>query len=87
MVCYTEEVLMKLNDYIDWLAKNPKTMTLTYEQSCELCEDISKTQASDIPKEFHCDIEDLLVERLNSNAVDRHLVAPLEILLTSLREE
>lgn len=77
---------MKLKDYIDSLEKQPTSITLTHEQSCELCEDISRAQLADIPEEFYCDIEDLLVERLNSNAVERHLVAPLERLLTSLRE-
>jgi len=78
---------MKLKDYLDCLDENPHVITLTYAQSCELCEDISKKQISDIPKEYHPEIESLLVERLNSNAVERYLVAPLERLLTSLHEE
>lgn len=78
---------MKLKCYLDWLAENPQIMTLTYEQSRELCEDISIKQVSDIPNEYRREIETLLVDRLNSNAVERHLVEPLERLLTSLREE
>ncbi len=78
---------MKLNDYLSFLAQHPPIIKLTYEQSCELCEDLSKIQPADIPEEYHRDIEDLLVERLNSNAVDSCLVAPLERLLISLREE
>ncbi len=78
---------MKLNDYLSFLAQNPPIITLTYEQSCELCQDLSKKQQADIPKEYHRNINDLLVERLNSNAVDSCLVPSLERLLFSLREE
>jgi len=77
---------MKLNDYLNYLAKKPQIMTLTYENSLELCEDISKKQISDIPKEYHRDIESLLVERLNSKAVETHLEAPLERLLVALQK-
>ena len=78
---------MKLSDYLMLLAEEPEILTLTYEQSHELCTDISKKQISDIPQECFGEIESLLIERLNSDAVEKHLVAPLERLLTSLREE
>jgi|GEM_PF-3175279 len=77
---------MKLNDYLSCLAKKPQIITLSYENSLELCEDISKKQISDIPKEYHRDIESLLVERLNSKAVESHLEDPLERLLVGLQE-
>lgn len=77
---------MKLNDYLSCLAKKPQIMTLPYENSLELCEDISKKQISDIPKEYHRDIESFLVERLNSKAVETHLKAPLERLLVALQK-
>ena len=77
---------MKLTNYLSYLAKKPQIMTLSYENSLELCEDISKKQISDIPKEYHRDIESLLVERLNSKAVETHLEAPLERLLIALQE-
>ncbi|MCS6129955.1 hypothetical protein G3485_22940 [Shewanella baltica] len=77
---------MKLQEYLKLLDKNPPDITLTYEQSHELCEDISKMEISDIPKAYYVDMENFLEERLNSNAVEKNLVVPLEKLLTSLRE-
>jgi hypothetical protein len=78
---------MKLKDYLEFLAKKPQTLTLTYTESRELCKDISQKTILEIPKEYHREIENLLTERLNSNAVDSDLVVSLEALLASLREE